>query len=66
MVCASIYRTNAARSLNPTENAAYPRCHPNFANSGPFILIHFDDDTFSLSTNLDMDSVRAIYNATWT
>lgn len=54
------------RSTNPTENAAYPRCHPNLANSGPFVLIHFDDDTFNRSTNLASDSVRPRNIATCT
>ena len=59
----SIYRTNAARSLNPPENAAYPRCQLNFANSDPFVLIHLDEETLSLSTTRDTDSVRATNRA---
>ncbi len=62
----SMYRTKAARSAKPTENTAYPRCQQKRASSGPLLLIHFDEETFSRSTTRATGSVFAGKKATCT
>jgi len=47
----------------PNRERRIASLQPNRANSGPFVLIHFDDETFTRSTRCAIDSFRASNSA---
>lgn len=59
-----MYSTNVLKSVGPTENAAYPRCHAK--SESPFVFNHLDDAPFNSSTTSATLFVRGNRIARWT